>query len=552
MGVSATNIGEYWRCLVSETIEKKPLVTKTDEGSLSLTEAGREAIEPWVTDLDSNVFAFTLESDTLAVAAAMARLSRNSNQLVTILANEFIDKESRDSDLLHRVVTEYGDDSVMQLYPMQMVFEGISNIATKEVEWGRLAAYLEQSTRYLRFDTKDAEGHYAYYTPTEFDPDTFAEYESAMDEIFDTYSDLYKKVYAYIENAPTDEVKDAAWQRSIHAKACDSIRSILPASTRATVGVVGSAQAFHNMIMNMEAHPLPEMNELGRKALEAARGVAPVFFERTDKPDRGGLISAQKVTSREESRALANELMPDAEKDVRTGAYAEIVSVNGTEDDLVAKILVDSSDKSYKYVREVVEGLTDEQKAQVIETYVSERFNRRVKPGRAFELVDYVFEGQIDYGGWRDVQRGRMVDGLKWQDLRTELGHVRPEIIDKAGLTDEYENAFKISAKLHDSLVNRGYVDQAQYATLFGHIMRFSMKSNARSLVHTIELRTTPQGHPAYRKFFQDLYEQIAEIHPNIAKAMKFVGMDEDQELARLGAERAQEAKNLAAKRFAE
>jgi thymidylate synthase ThyX len=535
---------------VSTVLEdKEAYVTKSAEGVLALTEAGRDAIEPWVTDLDSNVFAFTPESDSLAVAAGMARLSRNGNQLLTILADEFIGMGSKDSDLLHRVVTEFGDDSVMQLYPMQMVFEGISNIATKEVEWGRLAAYLEQSTRYLRFDTKDAEDHYAYYTPKEFDPKTFAEYETSMNEIFDIYSDLYQKIYAYfvsISKEP-EEARTARWRQAVHAQACDSIRSILPASTRATVGVVGSAQAFHNMIMNMEAHPLPEMNELGRKALEAARGVAPVFFERTDNPERGGLISAQKVTSRVESRALANELMPDVEVDPRTGPYAEIVSVNGTEDDLVAKILVDSSDKSYKFVLEVVAHLTDEEKQKVIETYVGERFNRRVKAGRAFELVDYVFEGQIDYGGWRDVQRGRMVDGLKWQDLRNELGHVRPEVIDKAGLADQYEEAFKISAKLHDTLIDRGYVDQAQYATLFGHIMRFSMKSNARSLMHTIELRTTPQGHPAYRKFFQDLYDQIAEIHPNIARAMKFVSKDEDLELARLGAERAMEAKELAA-----
>ena len=189
-----------------------------------------------------------------------------------------------------------------------MVFEGISNIATKEVEWGRLAAYLEQSTRYLRFDIKDAAGHYGYYTPTEFDSKTYALYETALDKIFDIYSDLYKQVYAHLVliSKEPETARTARWRQAVHAQACDSIRSILPASTRATVGVVGSAQAFHNMIMTMLAHPLPEMNELGRKTLEAARGVAPVFFERTDHPERGGLITAQKVTSRVESRTLAS------------------------------------------------------------------------------------------------------------------------------------------------------------------------------------------------------------------------------------------------------
>jgi thymidylate synthase ThyX len=530
---------------VSGVGNENPNITRTDEGVLSLTETGKAAIETWVTDVDSNVYAFTPEADSLAVAAAMARLSRNSNSLQTIIADEFLDKENRDSDLLHRVVTEYGDDSVMQLYPMQMVFEGISNIATKEVEWGRLAAYLEQSTRYLRFDIKDTAGRYSYYSPTEFDAKTLAEYESATTEIFDIYSALYQKVYAYIEKSSDTPEKErtGGWRRAVHAQACDGVRALLPASTKATVGVVGSA--MYNMILNMESHELPEINELARKTLAAARGVAPVFFERIDKPDRGGLISGNKTTARDNSQELATALLGE-EAMPNQGPSAEIVHVNGSEDDLVAKILVDSSAVSYSYAVATVTKLSADEKQSVIDTYVGDRYNRRVKPGRAFEAIDYMIEGRIDYGGFRDIQRSRMVDAFDWQPLGVRLGHVKPAIIDEAGLTEEYEKAFALSEKLHAFLIEQGYRDQAQYATLFGHVMRFTMKVNARSLVHTIELRTTPQGHPAYRKFYQDVHDQIAKIHPAIARTMTFVSKSEDEALARLGAERQNEARQSA------
>jgi len=524
---------------------KPALTTKTSEGLLKLTEQGRTEVAPWVSDIDSYVYAFTPEADAVAVAAAMARLSRNPNDLRTILAEEFLDKDDKTEGLLRRVVTQFGDDSVMQLYPMQIVFEGISNIATKDVEWGRLAAYLEQSTRYLRFDRKDEEGHYAYYTPEEFDPETHDIYEEYMDKIFDIYSDLYVKLRTHIEETSIvpEQQRDAAWKNACHAQACDGVRALLPASTKATVGFEGSAQAAYNLILHMNASELPEMNKIGFKTLQAVRTIAPVFFERVDNPERGELIVGHTVAARNDTRELAAQLLENAEIAPKPGLSVELLGVDGSEDELAAKILADASTYPLSELLPFVQGLDVEKKRQIIQTYVGDRYNRRAKPGRAFELPHYLFEIQCDYGAFRDIQRHRLVDGLDWQLLHTELGHVQSPAIANAGLEEGYERAFELSKELYGKLQERGYEAQAQYATLFGHIMRASMKVNARSLVHTIELRTTPQGHPSYRKVYKDMYDQIAAVHPAIAEAMVFVNQGEDEELARLGAERYNQAK---------
>ena len=57
-----------------------------------------------------------------------------------------------------------------------------------------------------------------------------------------------------------------------------------------------------------------------------------------------------------------------------------------------------------------------------------------------------------------------------------------------------------------------------------------------------IELRTTPQGHPAYRRICQAMYRLIAEQagHRAIAGAMTFADLS-DAEDGRLAAERAAE-----------
>jgi thymidylate synthase ThyX len=83
-----------------------------------------------------------------------------------------------------------------------------------------------------------------------------------------------------------------------------------------------------------------------------------------------------------------------------------------------------------------------------------------------------------------------------------------------------------------------GYTVESQYATLLGHKMRWKVTYNAREAFHLHELRTSPQGHPGYRKLVLQMHEKLAEQHPMIAEAMKFVNKGEDEELTRLAAER--------------
>jgi len=73
---------------------------------------------------------------------------------------------------------------------------------------------------------------------------------------------------------------------------------------------------------------------------------------------------------------------------------------------------------------------------------------------------------------------------------------------------------------------------------------RYYMDMNARAAMHVIELRSSPQGHPAYRRIAQLMHRAIAEIagHRAIAAAMQFADHS-DVELERLQAERTMERK---------
>jgi thymidylate synthase ThyX len=458
---------------------------------------------------------------------------------ITIL-DEFAGKADKDADLLKRVITAYGDDSVQQLGGIHVVVENASNLLTKKLEWGRLAAYLEQSTRYIYFDQKDKDGNYRYYTPDYLRSGIKKQYIEAMDTIFDIYSTMVHKLTDHIRatsNVPEKE-QDVAWRSATKAQACDAIRPVLPVATKSTVGIFASGQALESLIMHLQSDELPEARQTGDDMLKQGRKIIPMYLERADKPERGGAMVAYRANTYQAVKELAAELLPENYGSTPPQAVTLVDYWPKNELLLVPDMLYEHSNLPLEQLQSVVNDWPYDQKTAVFKAYMGERLNRRHRPGRALEKAHYSWDLVCDYGIFRDLQRHRMVDDLNWQQLTPRYGYDIPELVEEAGLTEQFEACFDISLKLYSLLQKEGYALEAQYATLMGHKMRWKITYNAREAIHLHELRTTPQGHPGYRKLVLEMHEKLAEVHPLLADSMIFVNQDESPELTRLAAER--------------
>ena len=146
-----------------------------------------------------------------------------------------------------------------------------------------------------------------------------------------------------------------------------------------------------------------------------------------------------------------------------------------------------------------------------------------------------------DYGAFRDLQRHRMLS-IDWQRLTTSHGYTQPVVIEEVGALDDWQRVMDESAELHQLLCNEHSLALAQYAVSMAYRIRFYLQMNAREAMHVIELRTTPQGHPAYRRVCQSMHRLIANQagHKAIAEMMVFADHSV-VELERLEAERATE-----------
>ena len=179
---------------ISANKPENPYISKSECG-YEITSEGRHFLSEVVTNIDDDVYAFTDKLSPVTIAAAMARLSRRGDDMRITILDEFASgADNKDVKLLQRIITAYGDDSVQQLAGQHLVVEGASNLLVKKLEWGRLASYLEQSTRYIYFDQQDSESRYKYYVPHYLDETTKKIYMEALDHVFELYSEIVRNL----------------------------------------------------------------------------------------------------------------------------------------------------------------------------------------------------------------------------------------------------------------------------------------------------------------------------------------------------------------------
>ncbi|HZJ26800.1 MAG TPA: FAD-dependent thymidylate synthase [Acidimicrobiia bacterium] len=516
-------------------------------------------LRPYFTNVDRPVFAI-VNLPEVVKGALFARYSRSPKSLRRLFLDEFVGDLDltgdltvdatvglrRAEELYERVFLEYGDDSVAQLGGVHLACEQASNLLTKVLEWGRIMSYMEQSTRYIPYDTRLG-GRYRYFR----DPDVVgssigARYVADMDGLFDTYVSLQPQMVEWARRRypkhPDDS--DFVYKQSIKAKACDAVRGILPASTLSNVGVYGSGQAFEALLLRMLAHPLPEARSYAVMMLEELRKVIPSFVARVDRPDRGGAWVEYLEQTRTDTHEIVGELFGQADPEPRPGVVLTDFDPEG-EDKVLAAICYPVTQLPEDQVLARVRRLSADERVALLRAAVGNRDNRRHRPGRAFERTGYRFDVLADYGAFRDLQRHRMLT-IEWQSLTPHHGYDIPEAVAEAGVDRDFVDAMTRSGELHDELAPQ-FPAQSSYAVALAYRIRFVMQMNAREAMHVLELRSSPQGHPAYRRVVQEMHRLIAEEagHRALAATMRYVD-HATYDLERLESERAAERRRAA------
>lgn len=536
--------------------------------SPEFTDDEQKALAPFFTNLDRSVFGLKLPQEV--AGALFSRYSRSTKSLRRTFLDEFLgDPELGLKDLLgaqtsasddstalkkaraffDRVLVGYGDDSVAQLGGAHIACENISNVAAKLLEDARIGiAPLEKSTRYVRFDQKDAGGNYLFYREPKLIVSRHRDdYLDVMNLLFDTYSRQMEPMLEFVaKSLPIEqlEVRDpatgnpltyteakkdeklrrwaeTAYRATIRAHACDVLRSYLPAATLTNVGLFGVGQAFEYLLSKLYSHELTEAQELAGAIQGELNQLIPSFVKRAQVNDYiSGISAAAKSLARE----TLNDLPVNLSEPVVLVDYDR-----HAEEKVIAGLLYPHARQPLQQLREIALRMDANEKRKVLQEHFSKRRHRRDKPGRAFENVYYTFDILGNLGMYRDLHRHRILTQER-QAFTTMHGYDIPREIEEAGFKREFDACMNAAAELYEGIY-RDLPSEAQYVVPFAYKIRWYMKMNLREAVHMCELRTMPQGHPDYRFIAQEVWRKIAEVHPTLAEVGKFI----DRKSYRLG-----------------
>jgi len=145
---------------------------------------------------------------------------------------------------------------------------------------------LEQSTRYIPYDSRLPSGHYRYHRDQAvLESPLGARYVGEMDRMFDTYAELLPALQSFVGRAnPREEAFPSSPTTCSPGALSRRTEGLLPAGSLSNVGFWIRSE-LRAASLRMRAHPLPEARRYADLILIELRKVIPSFLSRIDRPN---------------------------------------------------------------------------------------------------------------------------------------------------------------------------------------------------------------------------------------------------------------------------
>lgn len=502
-------------------------------------------------------------ADPEVLAYAMAKYSRSALTLRESLAEI---SAQRAEQFLNTFYFQYGHRSIADLAHVAFAVERLSLLAAialvDEQRWDGQ----ERSTRYQNFRKS------GYYTPQFDTAEQTAEYTSLIDALFDGYTAVGEGMLGELKaHTPKPAAMDeAAYTRTLRARAYDMARYLLPLGTNTSLGQITNARTLEGQISRLLGSDYAEIRDLGRKLREAAAGPAWNIQHRAGEQllDEVRDLHPELATRAEqhllrevrtsptlvkytapsdyqrESRAALQQaaaaLMQGAAIQTMPSESPNVDLVLPTtgeqrslEIDLATSLLYPHTHYSYRQLRSAVAVLQEHRVDELIELGTRHR-GRHDELLRAFSASNGLrFDILMDIGGFRDMHRHRRCTQLL-QAYTTVHGFDTPDFPSQPQLSGSpvqslYTSLLQRARNFHESHCGDAESPSATPADAHAADYALPLATRCRSLftmdvaqaIYISELRSTPAGHWSYRTVAWQMYEAVARAYPALARHVR-------------------------------
>ncbi|MCB9111972.1 MAG: FAD-dependent thymidylate synthase [Anaerolineales bacterium] len=442
-----------------------------------------------------------LSPETIAVA--FAKTSRSPESFREIAA-ELSDEKS--AKFHEKWVVGYGHSSVAEHAVLHIAFENVSRIAIESIEGNRLASYTEKSTRYQKWGSDD------FTIPPELDGHPLRdEFIATVRLLFSTYAESLDPVKSLIlgKSPRRENEADENYDRRIRSQYVDVCRFILPAAANANVGMTANARIMESVLRKMLSHPLLEVQQIGEKAKEVAKGEVPTLVKYAD--------AVPYLVETIEEISLTPCPSPTG-RGVGVRDWCKLIDYDKDgEEKVFAAALYRFNEVPFEDALTHVRSLGSEERAALADSLLK-RLTRYDVPLRELEYCNYTFDLVMDQGAYAEFKRHRMMTQTP-QRLSTRLGYTTPHLITESGFGSKYEAAMDAAIQMYEKLhaINP---DVAQYIVPNAFNRRVLAQFNLREAFAFCQLRSAANAHFSIRRVAQKMYEEMNRVHPLLTKYM--------------------------------
>ena len=388
-----------------------------------------------------------------------------------------------------------------------------------------------------------------------------------------------------LEEARSEELTKA-YERTLQPMLLDAARHILPLATISATAALVNGQSVQDLLLQGYTTPRGEslaFTELLRRELEP--GLGPLIGN----VDPGSLEDMKRQRSHESREFLTRQREAKGEKytpirditpgrvfeyitplrvfqddelpayvieayprftrivDAATGFKVEVATEQKLPD-LVAAIIEEGDPHvSLGAAHHIAEKMPDSQQREVALRYAATEFrkNRRHKPGRAFEAVNFeVSLIGVPIGELRDLRRHRMQTNLEPNYFSPGEGFYIAPAIAQSSLGEKLLRQYEAIHHLYDTLAEKINPETASLALPLATKVTMNILMNYRQAHHFIELRTQPGAHSNYSRLCQMLYVGMKQQFPLVKDTITYVNKETEVDFGRAVQELRQIRKN--------
>ncbi len=515
---------------------------------MAFSDLEKRALEVFVTSADAQIYAIRHTVPPEVFGAFGSYFSRNpkdfrehllkaikgqieeqetevSDESLRWLANrEFIEPSqaierglAKSQDFFRKWYGKYSHKSIANTVWIPMVATNVSQLFAKELAYDQLAFFIEQSTRYVRWDVNNmfldqdvmSSEHKVRFI------DAIQTLTRAYHEVTDTAIKYYEDTIPFEKwrtwqsesTLKSDEKSQKAkYNREINGAALDRARFLLPQACQTNIAWILDARSTEYDIAAWKGHPLREIREAAHLIEKHAGQIVPSLLKYTE----------QNYYYADKLRGYEEHLTSDTAKPFSKG-----VDIISYEQDSLNKVIAHVLKRhnrggTFRQRYNEVLNMSFGEKMDILKRVTRNRgsHDEWVEMDEDIDLVKITLEIRTDIGAIRDWRRHQKWD--RGEALYTlDNGFYRPELIDEIGgeARRKFDNAVE---KAHDAeiAVREEFPYQAQYVLPMATNHTITMSAGLDQLQYMLWTRTTPEGNFSYRKDAFNIAEAIARIHP--------------------------------------